>query len=125
VLTVENWRRILREGLLRALTEEELQALRRGLADEDPALLQGMMTLPPPLECVNDWAVEGADLLTRWTADASLADRGCPNSAAAPSTRVKKGTCCRRSRSNRCHLPLSRNGCLPPANSGSAPSVAW
>jgi hypothetical protein len=22
-----------------------------------------MMTLPPPLECVNDWAVEGADLL--------------------------------------------------------------
>src|SRR5262249_16622624 len=37
------------------------RALRRGLASDDPALLQGMMTLPP-LECVNDWAVEGADL---------------------------------------------------------------
>jgi hypothetical protein len=60
---VETWRRILREGLLRSLADDELQALRRGLADEDPALLQGMMTLPPPLECVNDWAVEGADLL--------------------------------------------------------------
>src|SRR5262249_22537988 len=30
---------------------------------DDPALLQEMMTPPPPLECVNDWAVEGADLL--------------------------------------------------------------
>jgi len=60
---VEPRRRILREGLLRALTDAELQALRRGLAADDPALLQGMMTLPPPLECVNDWAVEGADLL--------------------------------------------------------------
>jgi hypothetical protein len=60
---VENWRRILREGLLRLLTEEELQALHRGLVDDDPALLQGMMTIPPPLECVGDWQVEGADLL--------------------------------------------------------------
>jgi hypothetical protein len=60
---MEPWRRILREGLLRALTEDELQALRRGLADDDPALQQGMMTVPPPLECVNDWAVEGADLI--------------------------------------------------------------
>ena len=60
---MENWRRILREGLLRALTEDELQALRRGLTDDDPALQQGLMTLPPPLECLHDWQVEGADLL--------------------------------------------------------------
>jgi hypothetical protein len=60
---METWRRILREGLLRSLTDAELQALRRGLAADDPALLQGMMTLPPPLECVNDWQVEAADLL--------------------------------------------------------------
>jgi hypothetical protein len=48
--------------MLRALTDAELQALRRGLASDNPALLQGMMTLPPPLECVHDWQVEGADL---------------------------------------------------------------
>ena len=41
MLTVETWRQNLREGLLRALTEDELQALRCGLASEDPALLQG------------------------------------------------------------------------------------
>jgi hypothetical protein len=60
---VEPRRRILREGLLRALTDAELQALRRGLASDDPALQQGLMTLPPPLECLHDWQVEGADVL--------------------------------------------------------------
>jgi hypothetical protein len=60
---VETWKRILREGLLRALTEDELHALRRGLAADDPALQQGFMTLPPPLECLHDWQVEAADLL--------------------------------------------------------------
>ena len=59
---METWKRILRDGLLRLLTEEELQALRRGLAAHDPALQQGLMTLPPPLECLHDWQVEGADL---------------------------------------------------------------
>jgi hypothetical protein len=49
--------------LLRALTDAELQALRRGLACDDPALQQGLMTLPPPLECLHDWQVEAADLL--------------------------------------------------------------
>jgi hypothetical protein len=34
-----------------------------GLADDDPALLQGLMTMPPPLEILGDWQVEGADLL--------------------------------------------------------------
>ena len=59
---METWQRILRDGLLRALTEAELHALRRGLVDDDAMLLQGMMTLPPPLECLHDWQVEGADL---------------------------------------------------------------
>jgi hypothetical protein len=31
------------------------------MVSDDPALLQGMMTLPP-LECLHDWQVEGADL---------------------------------------------------------------
>jgi serine/threonine-protein kinase len=62
VPTVETWRRILREGL-RSLTDAELGALRRGLVDDDPALLQGALTCPPPLECLRDWQVEGADLL--------------------------------------------------------------
>jgi hypothetical protein len=59
---VETGKRILREGLLRALTDAELGALRRGLASDDPALQQGLMTLPPLLECLHDWEVEGGDL---------------------------------------------------------------
>jgi hypothetical protein len=50
-------------GTIAVADEDELQALRRGVASDDPALLQGMMTMPPPLEVLHDWEVEGADLL--------------------------------------------------------------
>jgi hypothetical protein len=34
--------------------------LRRGLVTDDPRLQQGATTTPPPLQCVQDWPVEGA-----------------------------------------------------------------
>ena len=37
-----------------------LDALRRALLGDDPRLLQGATTAPPPLQCVQDWPVEGA-----------------------------------------------------------------
>ena len=37
-----------------------LEALRHGLVMDDARLLQGATTTPPPLQCLQDWAVEGA-----------------------------------------------------------------
>jgi hypothetical protein len=42
------------------LSTESLEVLRRGLRDDDPRLVQGATTTPPPLQCVQDWPVEGA-----------------------------------------------------------------
>src|SRR5262249_18032099 len=37
-----------------------LTALARGLECDDPRLMQGSTTTPPPLMCVQDWPVESA-----------------------------------------------------------------
>jgi hypothetical protein len=37
-----------------------LQALRTALVSDDPRLLQGATTSPPPLECVKDWPIDAA-----------------------------------------------------------------
>jgi hypothetical protein len=37
-----------------------LEALQRALVNDDPRLLQGATTSPPPLMCVQDWPVEAA-----------------------------------------------------------------
>jgi hypothetical protein len=37
--------------------------VQRGLAADDPRLLQGATTTPPPLQCVQDWAVQAACLI--------------------------------------------------------------
>jgi hypothetical protein len=57
---MESWRKVWREGLAPLLSTTGLQALRRGLADDDARLLQGATTTPPPLQCVQDWPVESA-----------------------------------------------------------------
>jgi hypothetical protein len=57
---MESWRKVWREGLAPLLSTAGLQALRRGLADDDVRLLQGATTTPPPLQCVQDWPVEAA-----------------------------------------------------------------
>jgi hypothetical protein len=54
---------VFREGLAPQLTDADLHLLRGALAQDDPALIQGSASIPPPLECLADWDIEGADLL--------------------------------------------------------------
>jgi hypothetical protein len=60
---MESWRKVWREGLAPHLSTEGLEALARALASDDPRLLQGATTTPPPLQCVQDWPVEAACVL--------------------------------------------------------------
>lgn len=57
---MESWRKVWREGLAPEVSTAGLDALRRALIQDDPRLLQGATTSPPPLQCVQDWPVEGA-----------------------------------------------------------------
>ncbi len=57
---MESWRKVWREGLVPLLSTGSLEALRRALAGDDPRLIQGATTTPPPLQCVQDWPVEAA-----------------------------------------------------------------
>jgi hypothetical protein len=60
---MESWRKVWREGLAPQLSVAALTALRSGLMNDDPQLLQGATTTPPPLQCVQDWPVEAACIL--------------------------------------------------------------
>src|SRR5437763_15800008 len=57
---MESWRKVWREGVVPLLSTEGLEALRRGLINDDARLIQGATTTPPPLQCVQDWPVEAA-----------------------------------------------------------------
>jgi hypothetical protein len=57
---MESWQRIFREGLAPLLSDRALAVLRDALQQDDPRLMQGATTQPPPLQCVSDWPVEGA-----------------------------------------------------------------
>jgi hypothetical protein len=57
---MEAWRKVWREGVAPHLTTVGLEALKLALTSDDPRLLQGATTTPPPLQCVQDWAVEAA-----------------------------------------------------------------
>jgi hypothetical protein len=60
---MESWRKVWREGMAPQLSVAALTALQRALQTDDPRLLQGATTSPPPLECVRDWPVEAACVL--------------------------------------------------------------
>jgi hypothetical protein len=57
---MESWREVWRTGFSPQLSLAELQAMEKALETDDPRLLQGATTSPPPLECVRDWPVEAA-----------------------------------------------------------------
>jgi hypothetical protein len=57
---MESWKRCWREGFAPLLSTEHLEVLRLALVNDDSRLLQGVTTQPPPLQCVQDWPVEGA-----------------------------------------------------------------
>jgi hypothetical protein len=58
--SMESWQKAWRDGLAPQLSAGALRTLRQGLATDDPRLVQGATTSPPPLQCVQDWAVEAA-----------------------------------------------------------------
>ncbi len=60
---MESWKVVWREGLAPLLTDKHLEVLEKGLREDDPKLVQGCTTTPPPLQCVSDWPVEAACLL--------------------------------------------------------------
>jgi hypothetical protein len=60
---MKTWREVWRQGVLPGLTERQLQTLRAALESDDPRLLQGATTTPPPLQCVQDWPAEAVCLL--------------------------------------------------------------
>ncbi|MBV9124134.1 MAG: hypothetical protein JO112_12310 [Planctomycetes bacterium] len=57
---MESWRKVWREGLAPQLSTRGLEALRQALIHDDPRMLQGATTTPPPLQCLQEWPVEGA-----------------------------------------------------------------
>ena len=56
---MEKWRRVWREGLVPQLSRAGLFALRSALLKDDPRLLQGTVSSPPPLDALRDCIVEG------------------------------------------------------------------
>ena len=57
---MESWRIVWRDGFVPVLSTAGLLALRAALDSDDPRLVQGATTAPPPLMCVQDWPVEAA-----------------------------------------------------------------
>lgn len=53
------WQRAWRQGIAPQLTTEGLQGLQKALQENNPALITGATTFPPPLHCVADWPVQG------------------------------------------------------------------
>ncbi len=57
---LEQWRKVWRKGFAPVINTSALNAVREALIGDDPRLIQGGTTTPPPLMCVQDWPVEAA-----------------------------------------------------------------
>jgi len=57
---MESWIHVWRNGFMPQLNNEMLETLLLALESDDQRLLQGAVTCPPPMRCVQDWPVEGA-----------------------------------------------------------------
>jgi hypothetical protein len=60
---MESWRKVWRDGLVPQISTRGLLAIKRGLVEDDARLTQGETSVPPPLESVLDWPIEGACVL--------------------------------------------------------------
>lgn len=60
---MESWQKVWREGIEPLLSIDALRVLHAALLSDDPRLIQGANTTPPPLLCVHDWPVEEACVL--------------------------------------------------------------
>lgn len=56
--TLESWRFVWRNGFAPVMKVEAMRALRDGLRNNDPRLVQQSTTVPPPLVCVETWPCE-------------------------------------------------------------------
>lgn len=56
--TMPAWKKVLRDGLVPQLDTSILIQLRDALRADDPRLIQGATTSPPPLQAVQDFSVE-------------------------------------------------------------------
>jgi hypothetical protein len=55
-----SWQLCFRIGFVPSLSTAGLQALAEALERDDPRLIQGATTTPPPLACLSGWSVEAA-----------------------------------------------------------------
>lgn len=61
--SMPSWKYVWRNGFSKVMSKQALEALRDGLQANDPRLIQGATTSPPPLMCVADWPCEGGCLI--------------------------------------------------------------
>ncbi len=57
---MDTWRKVWRDGIAPQLSTPGLMALGKALREDDPRLLQGATTAPPPLHALQSWPVEAA-----------------------------------------------------------------
>lgn len=57
---MESWRLVWRDGFVQGLSTAGLATLKSALERDDPRLIQGATTTPPPLWFVQEWPVEAA-----------------------------------------------------------------
>jgi hypothetical protein len=55
---MESWREVWRKGFAKVLPLAGLEALADAIRRDDPRLIQGATTTPPPVMCVEDWPCE-------------------------------------------------------------------
>lgn len=58
------WQKVWRDGVAPNIPTKGLQALRWALEHDDPRLIQGATTTPPPMECVQNWPCEAGCLVS-------------------------------------------------------------
>lgn len=65
------WQKVFHTAVAPLISDEGLTALATALETDDPRLIQGATTTPPPLMCVQDYPVEAACAitLTGWLGD--------------------------------------------------------
>ena len=65
------WKKVWREGIVPQLSTPGLEALKTALVNNDKRLIQDATTVPPPLQCVQDWPVEASDAIAfaAWQGD--------------------------------------------------------
>lgn len=73
---MERWREVWRKGFSPLMPTTGLEALAEALRSDDPKLVQGATTVPPPLQCIQDWPVEGACAVTYCGWKAKVAETG-------------------------------------------------